>query len=160
MPINKRESLIYTIMMCFLMVLWMSNYNVMVHSGGISLETIKAAWMGFPIAYIYAMALDWFVVSNVAKKFSFKYLVKPESNPLKKIVAVSCCMVIPMVIFMSLYGAFEVCAKSGEWSQVGAIWLSNLPINFIMALPFQLIIAGPIVRRVFRKIFPVGKVLA
>ena len=27
MPQNKRESLIYTVMMCFLMVLWMSMYN-------------------------------------------------------------------------------------------------------------------------------------
>lgn len=28
MPTNKRESLIYTFMMCFCMVLWMSIYNV------------------------------------------------------------------------------------------------------------------------------------
>ena len=28
MPRNKRESLIYTVLMCFTMVLWMSIYNV------------------------------------------------------------------------------------------------------------------------------------
>ncbi len=28
MPTNKRESLIFTIIMCFCMVLWMSIYNV------------------------------------------------------------------------------------------------------------------------------------
>ena len=28
MPTNKRESLIYTVLMCFVMVLWMSVYNV------------------------------------------------------------------------------------------------------------------------------------
>lgn len=28
MPHNKRESFIYTVMMCFTMVLWMSFYNV------------------------------------------------------------------------------------------------------------------------------------
>lgn len=28
MPRHKRESLIYTIMMCFTMVFWMSMYNV------------------------------------------------------------------------------------------------------------------------------------
>ena len=32
--------------------------------------------------------------------------------------------------------------------------------NFIMALPFQFLIAGPLVRRVFRAAFPEGKVLA
>lgn len=29
-----------------------------------------------------------------------------------------------------------------------------------MALPFQLLIAGPIIRKVFRLAFPAGKVLA
>ena len=39
-------------------------------------------------------------------------------------------------------------------------WLTNIPRNFIMALPLQLILAGPVVRRVFRSAFPEGKVLA
>ena len=30
------------------------------------------------------------------------------------------------------------------------MWLSNIPKNFVMALPYQLIIAGPVVRFVFR----------
>lgn len=38
------------------------------------------------------------------------------------------------------------------------IWLTNIPKNFIMALPFQLIIAGPLVRLVFRRAFPEGTV--
>ncbi len=33
MPQNKRESLIYTVMMCFVMVLWMSIYNVSLQQG-------------------------------------------------------------------------------------------------------------------------------
>ena len=33
MPKHKRESLIYTVMMCFVMVLWMSVYNVTLHMG-------------------------------------------------------------------------------------------------------------------------------
>ena len=32
MPRNKRESLIYTVLMCFTMVLWMSIYNVTLHT--------------------------------------------------------------------------------------------------------------------------------
>lgn len=39
------------------------------------------------------------------------------------------------------------------------IWLTNIPKNFIMALPFQLLIAGPLVRKIFRAAFPVGTVL-
>lgn len=160
MPQNKRESLIYTIMMCFTMVLWMCIYNVTLHMGGFSLTALTAAWTGFPIAYIVAMLLDWFLVSKLAKGFAFRFLVKPDSTPLKKVIAVSCCMVVPMVILMSMYGAVEGCVKSGEWGSLAIIWLTNIPKNFIMALPFQLLIAGPVVRKLFRTAFPEGKVLA
>ena len=69
-------------------------------------------------------------------------------------------MVVPMVIIMSLYGAFEVAISQGMWNQIGIIWLTNIPKNFIVALPLQLLIAGPLVRKVFRTLFPEGKVLA
>jgi bacteriorhodopsin len=48
MPQNKRESLIYTVLMCFTMVLWMSIYNVALHMGGLSGHTLQEAWLGFP----------------------------------------------------------------------------------------------------------------
>ena len=49
--------------------------------------------------------MDWFVVSGLAKGFAFKYLVKPDSSTLRKVISVSCSMVVPMVIIMSLYGS-------------------------------------------------------
>ena len=160
MPQNKRESLIYTFIMCFMMVFWMSIYNVSLHMGGLSMESIKAGWLGFPIAYIFAMCCDWFFVSKLAKGFAFKYLVKPDSSVLRKVISVSCCMVVPMVIIMSLYGAVEVSIEMGNFSNLLMMRLTNIPKNFVMALPYQLIIAGPVVRFVFRAAFPEGKVLA
>lgn len=65
-----------------------------------------------------------------------------------------------MVIIMSFYGGVEACVRSGAWSALLIIWLTNIPKNFIMALPFQLIVAGPLVRKVFRTAFPVGTILA
>lgn len=160
MPQNKRESLIFTVMMCFIMVLWMSIYNIAINTGGLSLESVREGWIGFPVAYVVAMCFDWFLVSGLAKEFAFRFLLKPESTNIKKAISVSFCMVIPMVIIMSLYGALVVCIKMGLWNNLVIIWITNIPKNFIMALPLQLIIAGPIVRTVFRKAFPVGKVLA
>lgn len=159
MPQNKRESLIYTIMMCFVMVLWMSIYNVSLHEGGLGIDSIRAGWIGFPIAYIIAMCCDWFLVSKVAKHVAFRYLVKPTSSSTMKVIAVSCCMVIPMVIIMSLFGGIEVCLTTGTWSSLPIIWLTNIPMNFIMALPLQLLLAGPFIRFVFRKTFPLGTIL-
>jgi hypothetical protein len=160
MPQNKRESLIYTVIMCFCMVFWMSMYNVTLHMGYFGMDVIREGWLGFPIAYVFAMLCDWFLVSGLAKGFAFKYLVKPDSSTLKKVIAVSSCMVVPMVIIMSMYGALEVCVSTGSWSSLIIIWLTNIPKNFIMALPFQLLIAGPLVRKVFRTLFPEGTVLA
>lgn len=160
MPQNKRESLIYTLIMCFVMVFWMSMYNVTLHMGKFDLETIKEGWLGFPIAYVYAMLFDWFLVSKLAKGFAFRYLVTPDSSVVRKVISISSCMVVPMVIVMSLYGGLEVCVKTGEWNLLLMIWVTNIPQNFIMALPFQLIIAGPLVRKVFRSAFPEGTVLA
>ena len=159
MPMHKRESLIYTVLMCFTMVLWMSMYNVALHMGTLNMEVIREGWLGFPLAYVCAMCLDWLLVSKIAKGFAFCFLVKPESSTTKKVIAVSCCMVVPMVIFMSLYGGLEACVKSGAWNMLLIIWLTNIPKNFIMALPFQLLIAGPLVRKIFRTAFPVGTVL-
>lgn len=124
------------------------------------MESIKAGWLGFPIAYIFAMCCDWFFVSKIAKGFAFKYLVKPDSSVLRKVISVSCCMVVPMVIIMSLYGAVEVSIEMGNFSNLLIMWLTNIPKNFVMALPYQLIIAGPVVSFVFRAAFPEGKVLA
>lgn len=153
MPKNKRESLIFTVLMCAFMVYCMSIYNISLHSG-FSRETFVQAWIGFPPAYIVGMLLDWFIVSKVAKKLAF-IVVKPESQDLFKVIAISSCMVCGMVIFMSMYGAIEV---AGISNAVWSVWLRNIPLNFIMALPLQLLVAGPIVRTVFRKVFPEGAV--
>ncbi len=159
MPKNKKESLIFTVLMCFAMVFWMSLYNVALQIGEISLDVVAKAWMGFPFAYVAAILCDWFLVSRLAKALAFRYFVKPDSHNLKKAVAVSICMVIPMVIIMSLYGAVEGCTHTGAWKSLLIIWLLNIPKNFAMALPFQLLIAGPCVRFIFRKCFPEGCVL-
>lgn len=159
MPQNKRESLICTVLMCFIMVLWMSYYNVALHMGGFSLKVLKAGWLGFPFAYIYAMCFDWFFVSKMAKGFAFRFLVKPDSSVIKKVICISTCMVVPMVIVMSFYGGIEACIQTGQWKLLPMIWITNIPKNFIMALPFQLLAAGPFVRKIFRSAFPVGSIV-
>ena len=158
MPQNKRESLIYTVMMCFVMVLWMSFYNVVLQQGRFTLETLAAGWLGFPFAYVAGMCCNWFVASRIAKGVAFRFLVKPQDSALKKILCISCGMVV--VVLMSLYGACEGAFHTGNWAGVPGNWLVNIPRNFIMALPLQLLLAGPLVRRVFRAAFPEGKVLA
>ena len=161
MPKNKRESLLFTFIMCFLMVLWMSIYNVARMNGGLSAEVVVDAWIGFAPAYVFAMLCDWFVASPLAKGFAFKHLVTPgKSSPRAMALAISTCMVFPMVVIMSLYGAFEGALHASTLAVVPMAWLTNAPWNFIMALPWNLLIAGPLARFVFRRAFPEGTILA
>ena len=82
------------------------------------------------------------------------------TRPFDAAVEIVKIVIVPMVIIMSMYGALEGCVKSGNFNLLLIIWLTNIPKNFIMALPFQLLVAGPLVRRVFRGAFPEGTVLA
>lgn len=159
MPQNKKESLIFTFMMCFFMVLMMSIYNTAMFMGGLSKESIKAAWLGFPVAYVFAMCCDWYFVSKIAKGFAFGVLLKPEDSNLKKTILVSSCMVVPMVIIMSMYGAIEMNLHTGMWDSFLLTWGRNIIFNFIVALPLQLILVGPFTRTIFRKVFPIGTIL-
>ena len=91
---------------------------------------------------------------------AFRYLISPQDPPLKKILCISGGMVVCMVIIMSLYGACEGAFHTGDWSGIPVAWLWNIPRNFVMALPVQFLVAGPLIRRVFRAVFPEGTVLA
>lgn len=153
MPQNRKESFIYTVLMCAFMVFFMSVYNI-ARMDGISWMTIKSAWLGFPIAYIVGILCDWFIVSGPAKKLAFK-MVGDKKHLL--IIAIPGCMVCGMVVLMSLYGAIE---HNGLQAGTVTAWLKNIPWNFIAALPLQFILAGPIIRRTFRKAFPVGTILS
>ena len=54
----------------------------------------------------FAMVFDW-LSYQVRRKLRIPVLVKPDSSVLQKAIAVSGCMVIPMVIIMSFYGGVE-----------------------------------------------------
>ena len=162
MPANKRESLIFTVIMCFCMVLWMSVYNVLrVHGWRLGPSVVAQAWLGLPPAYVVAMLLDVLVASRAAKWFAFRFLVTPGKSSRTAItLAVSTCMVFPMVLLMSLYGALEAAVHTGDVAAVPMTWLANIPWNFIAALPWNLLVAGPLSRWLFRTLFPEGTVLA
>ena len=153
MPINKKESLIYTTLMCIFMVYFMSVYNLMFQVG-VSALAFQLAWTELPLALCVAFILEWFIVSGPAKGLAFRFL-DHQSATWKKIGLISSLMIAGMVICMSLFGALM---HPNPDHSVFVNWLSNIGKNVIVALPLQLFIAGPIVRRVFRALFPIGTV--
>ncbi|NFH79390.1 DUF2798 domain-containing protein [Clostridium botulinum] len=147
---TKLQKFIFTLMMCFGMVLGMTIYNMLLNEGFHSQffnNLLKDFWLGF----IVALLLDVFIVGKIAKPIALK-IVKPnnETKQIKIILTISLCMVIGMVLFMSMYGAITAVGFNS-----GALKIYPLCIirNFIMALPLNMLIVSPVVRLSFNKVF-------
>ncbi|MDA9472897.1 DUF2798 domain-containing protein [Enterococcus sp. 5H] len=143
MPQTKKESLFFTTIVCFSMVISMSAYNLFLH-GQFSLNKLFAGLIpGFIVAFI----LDIFVVAIVAKKVAFALPVNKEKK-IHMILAVSSCMVLGMVFFMSMYG---VIVQFGFTKDFFSYYSGAFVKNLIMALPLQLLLIGPFCRMVLEK---------
>lgn len=132
------------------MVLFMTLYNFYLNDifGQIS---FLGGITDFLIGFIVAIILDLYLVGPIAKKIAFK-LTSNTSNVLFKILTISTCMVIGMAFFMSIYGLITSYFHNGLYSNsVIKEFLSVFCRNFIVALPLQIIVMGPIVRFLFNK---------
>ena len=138
MPTNKKEGIIFTVIMCSLMVIGMSTYNLFLHCN----LNLSELLIGFIPGFIVAFILDVFIVGVVAKKIAFKLPINQNSK-IQLIIAISTLMIIGMVTFMSMFGLI----MNGQMSSLTiATYLGAWGTNFIMALPLQLIIVGPFSR--------------
>ena len=73
---TKKEGIIFTTMMCFLMVLGMSVYNLWLH-GDLQFSSLL---IGLVPGFVVAFILDVFIIGVIAKKIAFKLPVNPESK--------------------------------------------------------------------------------
>lgn len=152
MPRNFKEAMFFTAMMCGLMVFGMSIWNLQV-AGHFSWGHLAVAYLP---AFIFAFALDVLLVGPIAKSVAFAILHRIGHHEKRwvKIIAISGCMLLGMVTFMSLYGLVYNLGFSGlSWSIYGQTWLTN----FVAAVPLNFLIAGPISRYILghlQKPFP------
>lgn len=140
MPTNKKEGILFTSLMCFLMVLGMSLYNLFLHDD----LSVGALLQGLVPGFVVAFILDTFVVGVIAKKIAFKLPINKEKR-YQVILSISFFMVLGMVSLMSLFG---IVIEGGIPADLGSAYLQAWKMNFIVALPFQLLIVGPISRTV------------
>jgi hypothetical protein len=154
MPINKKEHLVYTFLMVFFMAIVMTIYNITVHHG-FSVESIQKAWLVFPITFVLAFLCEWFIVSKIAMTLVHKF-IKPEDALIKKITLTALFFVTGMVFLMSFLGSLIFNEYNSDWL---ITWLKSMPLNFMMAYPLQVLIAGPLISTIFRKLFPLGTIV-
>lgn len=138
MPTNKKEEIVFTLLMCSLMVFGMSTYNLMLHDHLTLSELVRGFFPGF----VTALILDVFVIGALAKKITFTW-IKPQ-QPLSTVLTISSLMVIGMVTCMSLFGILM------EGSVSLPLYLHTWGLNLIVALPLQLLLVGPFSRKVLK----------
>ena len=138
MPRNKKEGIIFGITMCFLMVCGMSAYNLALVG---KLSFTKFA-IGLIPGFIVAFFFDVVIVGPVAKKLAFKLPID-RNNKLQTILAISLLMITGMVTFMSV---FSLLMRPELPENIIHAYFTAWGMNFIAALPLQLLLVGPISR--------------
>ncbi len=149
MPRTNGESIFFTALTAWIMVYAMTLYNMALAMKSFSNSTFLIALKGMWIEYIIIALLAYFVSGRLAKLCAFR-VVQPGDRPILIIFTIQTFTVIWQVAFASILGVYH---GYGFTSNFLPDYLTTYCKNFIMALPLQLIIVGPLVRLIFRTLF-------
>ncbi|MCR5100303.1 MAG: DUF2798 domain-containing protein [Butyrivibrio sp.] len=146
MPKTKLENFIFTVVMAFIMVYGMICYNISINIGGCNNSVFLMAFSELKIMWPIAIILELFVVGRIAPMLAFSFM-KPTDRPQFITYAISFCICALMCPLMSLIATFLFKEPSlGTYAQT---WAMNVPAAYAM----QFLIAGPLVRFLFRAVF-------
>lgn len=150
MPQTKFQDVIFTILMVIVMVYAMVCYNIALDLGGMKNAVFATALHELPIMCPIAFVLEFLVVGRLAQKLAFRF-VQPGRDPMIMIIlAISAMTVCLMCPTMSLIATLLF---KNTGSELPAVWVQTIAMNFPMALCWQVFFAGPLVRLVFRTLF-------
>lgn len=153
MPKTRGESIFFTAITAWMMVYAMTFYNTGLAIGQFTNQVFLIALKDMWVEYIIIFLLAYFVSGNLAKMCAFR-VVQPGDRPICIIFMIQIFTVIWQVVFASVIGVYH---GYGFTVDFPANYLITYCKNFIMALPLQLIVVGPLARFIFRCIFVKGK---
>ena len=149
MPKTKMESVVFTAVTAWIMVYIMTLYNTVLATDSFTNATFLIALKGMWVEFIIIFLCAFFLSSRVAKFFAFR-VVKPGDRPIAIILTIQVFTVVCQVALASIIGLYHGYGFDGNWLPN---YLMTYCRNFVMALPVQLLIAGPIARWIFRRVF-------
>ena len=151
MPKNKFQEVIFTIIMVFFMVYAMICYNIVLNTGAMTNQVFLSAFHELTFMGPIAFVLDFFIVSKLAFACASRMVDFRSCHPFSMILAISVASVAFMCPMMSFFATLFF---KHAGNQFIAVWLQTTFMNSPVAFFWQLIYAGPIVRFIFRHIFP------
>ena len=146
MPQTKFQNVVFTIIMAIIMVYGMIVYNVALNTGGVTNATFAMALHEMPIMVPIAIILEFFIVEKLATKLAFT-VMRPTDRPQFITYAISTMIVCIMCPTMSLIATLLFKEPSF------GTWVHTFGCNMPMALIWQLLYCGPLVRLIFRTLF-------
>lgn len=146
MPKTKFQNIVFTIIMAVIMVYGMIVYNVALNTGGVTNQTFILALHELYIMAPIAFVLEFFIVEKLATKLAFTFM-RPTDRSQFITYAISTMIVCIMCPTMSLIATLLFKEPS-----LGA-WVQTFGMNMPMALIWQLLFCGPLVRLIFRTLF-------
>ena len=146
---NKVENFIFSLMICFLMVFGVTIYNTYLHTeSAVSLIQVLVSFK-FVAIFLVALTIDWFIVAPFVKGIVKRFT--NENTPfIKRILMISGLMVVFMCAVMSMIATLVQGYEGTLLNAYGHAFI----LNFVFALPLQIILAGPIARTIFLRFFP------
>lgn len=150
MPKTKFQSVVFTALMVFCMVYCMTVYTISLNAGALSGKVLALAIREMWLEYIVVFCLIFFFITENAKKLAFKVITPGSVPPIFTVLSIQCFTVLQIVPIITLFATFAHGGVSGWFCR----WLQLAALCFPAALCLQLFFVGPLVRRVFRSLFP------
>ena len=154
MPKTKFQSIIFTILMVFVMVYCMTVYTISLKFGALSYQVFCLALKEMWLEYLVVFCFIFFIITNTARKLTFR-IIEPQSlPPIFTILSMQCFTVCQIVPIITLFATLVHNGITPDWF---CHWIQLAVICFPMALCTQIFFAGPLVRFIFRAIFKTCK---
>lgn len=149
MPTSTKEKIIFLAMMGFAMTLGMESYNLILLRLPLT-DLLKPLCIDLPVMLGIVIITQHFFAGPLARKISFRFVHPGVDHPFKVMFCISTCTVLLMCPLMSFFATLLFKRGMGN---MGSVWLTTFLFNLPMAYCWQMLIAGPSVRKLFRLIY-------
>ncbi|MDD3452720.1 MAG: DUF2798 domain-containing protein [Bacilli bacterium] len=149
MPVTKKESIIFSIIMVICMVFVMTFYNISLQTG-LSYNNFIITLYSLPITFLIAWCIEYFFVEKKVHSLASEIIDFKTTDKILIIIVISTLTVIFMCPLMSLIAV--LLHNHNNIVNIPLIFIKTFVFNLPVALLSQLLYIGPFVRFVFKKI--------
>lgn len=151
MPKVKGQRILFSLLMSFMMVYAMEVYNSSIIHKGLTNKLFLLPINELIVLMIIVIVLQTLVGGPLVQMLARKIVNPEKDKPIAVTLTVqvmTVCVMCPIMSFVA-----TIIFKGGFNTEIFAIWVQTVAINFPMALFWQLFVAGPLVRLIIRMIF-------